>query len=224
MLWVDEQVYYPVHAPARHFAKGKSDPAFRTKLAIGAELAVKARDAGFAFRAAVADGDQDGFRSELAEAGLPFVMALNPRRGDQGLRPRRAHSGGRSPRAALGRLVAATADLGTVSLMATWYLSPTCPGLAGHARPAACTRRPAWPRSSGSTGIRNWIGQGYMQVKDEFGWTDFQPIRAARAWLVPRITLQRWWAAWSKAPRPTTASPDQLGRGRGYSLCIYIPN
>jgi hypothetical protein len=36
------------------------------------------------FRAVVADsayGDQDGFRAELAEAGLPFVMALRPRRG-----------------------------------------------------------------------------------------------------------------------------------------------
>jgi DDE superfamily endonuclease len=87
-LWADEQVYYPVHAvpytPARHFAKGKTDPAFRTKLAIGADLAVQAREAGFMFRAVVADsgyGDQDGFRAELAEAGLPFVMALRPRRG-----------------------------------------------------------------------------------------------------------------------------------------------
>src|SRR5437667_884168 len=87
-LWADERVYYPVHAvpytPARHFAKGKNDPAFRTKLAIGADLAVRARDAGFMFRAVVADcayGDQDGFRSELAQAGLPFVMALRPRRG-----------------------------------------------------------------------------------------------------------------------------------------------
>src|ERR1700685_3511951 len=87
-VWADERVYYPVHAvpytPARHFAKGKNDPAFRTKLAIGADLAVSARDAGFVFRAVVADsayGDQDGFRSELAEAGLPFVMALRPRRG-----------------------------------------------------------------------------------------------------------------------------------------------
>jgi SRSO17 transposase len=26
-------------------------------------------------------GDQDGFRAELAGAGLPFVMALKPRRG-----------------------------------------------------------------------------------------------------------------------------------------------
>jgi SRSO17 transposase len=87
-VWADERLYYPVHAvpytPARHFAKGKNDPAFRTKLQIGADLAVRARQAGFAFRAVCADsayGDQDGFRGELAEAGLPFVMALKPRRG-----------------------------------------------------------------------------------------------------------------------------------------------
>ena len=63
---------------------GKSDPAFRTKLAIGADLATRARAAGFVFRAVAADsayGDQDGFRGELAEAGLPFVMALKPRHG-----------------------------------------------------------------------------------------------------------------------------------------------
>lgn len=42
------------NTPARHFAKGKSDPAFRTKLQIGAELAVRAREAGFAFRAVAA--------------------------------------------------------------------------------------------------------------------------------------------------------------------------
>jgi hypothetical protein len=87
-VWADERVYYPVHAvpytPARHFAKGKSDPGFRTKLQIGADLAVRAREAGFAFRAVAADsayGDQDGFRAELADAGLPFVMALKPHRG-----------------------------------------------------------------------------------------------------------------------------------------------
>jgi len=87
-VWADERLYYPVHAlpytPARHLAKGKNDPAFRTKLAIAADLAVRARDAGFAFRAVCADcayGDQDGFRGELSGAGLPFVMALKPRRG-----------------------------------------------------------------------------------------------------------------------------------------------
>jgi hypothetical protein len=87
-VWADERLYYPVHAvpysPARHFPKGKGDPGFRTKLAIGADLAVRAREAGFVFRAVAADsayGDQDGFRGELAEAGLPFVMALKPRHG-----------------------------------------------------------------------------------------------------------------------------------------------
>jgi SRSO17 transposase len=49
-VWAGERLYYPVHAvpytPARHFAKGKADPAFRTKLAIGADLAAKARAAG----------------------------------------------------------------------------------------------------------------------------------------------------------------------------------
>jgi SRSO17 transposase len=58
-VWADERVFYPVHAvpytPARHFAKGKNDPAFRTKLQIGADLAIRARAAGFVFRAVVAD-------------------------------------------------------------------------------------------------------------------------------------------------------------------------
>ncbi|WP_237534402.1 transposase [Streptomyces sp. SID3343] len=87
-LWADERVYHPLHAvpytPARHFPKGRNDPGFRTRLRIGAEPAVQAHDAGFVFRAAAADcayGDQDGFRGELREAGLPFVMASKPRRG-----------------------------------------------------------------------------------------------------------------------------------------------
>lgn len=47
-------------------------PGFRTKLQIGASLAVQAREAGFAFRTVAANsayGDQDGFRAELSEAG-----------------------------------------------------------------------------------------------------------------------------------------------------------
>src|ERR1039457_7064983 len=49
-----------------------------------ADVAVRPGAAGFAFGAVAADsayGDQDGFRGELAEAGLPFVMALKPRHG-----------------------------------------------------------------------------------------------------------------------------------------------
>jgi SRSO17 transposase len=72
------------YTPARHFGKRKNDPAFQTKLRIGAAVAARAKAAGFTFRAVCADsayGDQDGFRGELREAGLPFVMALKPRRG-----------------------------------------------------------------------------------------------------------------------------------------------
>ena len=57
--WADERLYYPVDAvpytPAKHFAKGKNDPGFRTKLAIGADLAIRARKEGFVFRAVVAN-------------------------------------------------------------------------------------------------------------------------------------------------------------------------
>jgi hypothetical protein len=87
-LWADERCYYPLHAlpytPAHHFPKGRGDPAFRTKLQLAAVLAGDAQAAGVAFRAVVADcayGDQDGFRGELAAAGLPFVLALKRRRG-----------------------------------------------------------------------------------------------------------------------------------------------
>ncbi|MFD8964073.1 transposase [Streptomyces sp. NPDC059568] len=83
--WADENLYYPLHAvpygPAHHFPKGKSAPGFRTKLQTAAELARTAKAAGATFRAVAADcayGDQDGFRRQLAAAGLPFVMALKP--------------------------------------------------------------------------------------------------------------------------------------------------
>ncbi|WP_327348331.1 transposase [Streptomyces europaeiscabiei] len=86
--WADENLSYPLHAvpysPAHHFPKGKSDPGFRTKLQIAAELARTAKAAGVTFRAVAADcayGDQDGFRRQLAAAGLPFVMALKPSHG-----------------------------------------------------------------------------------------------------------------------------------------------
>jgi hypothetical protein len=56
-------------------------PAFRTRLKIATDFAVRARAAGFVFRAVAADcgyGDQDGFHRDLSGAGLPFVMALKP--------------------------------------------------------------------------------------------------------------------------------------------------
>src|SRR5881628_813247 len=197
-VWADERLYYPVDAvpytPARHFAKGKNDPAFRTKLAIGAGLAIQAREAGFMFRAVVADsayGDQDGFRAGLAEAGLPFVMALRPRRGtwaygeaahtpvdkarelawggpdDPGdWQPvtRRFRDGHAetwwAADASLGwwgpdgtrRLVAVTADPGTLPDKATWYLVTNLP-------------RPGGPREDDSP----WPAAGLDEITRIYG-------------------------------------------------------
>jgi hypothetical protein len=264
-LWADERLYYPVHAvpytPARHFAKGKNDPGFRTKLAIGAGLAVQARKAGFAFRAVVADcayGDQDGFRAELAEAGLPFVMALRPRRGtwaygadahtpvdaaralawDGPEAPGDWHPVTRTFRdghaetwyaadATLGwwgpdgarRLVAVTADPGTLPAKATWYLVTSLP-------------RPGGPREADSDhpaaglaeivriyAIRNWIEQGYKQVKDELGWADFQvrsDLAIRRHQALVNCAFSFCWAAWfADTPPQQDPAPPRPERSRG---------
>ena len=263
-LWADERVYYPVHAvpytPARHFAKGKNDPAFRTKLQIGAELAVRARAAGFCFRAVAADsayGDQDGFRGELSEAGLPFVMALRPRRGIWA-RAEDAHTPVDAARAlawngpedpgdwhpvvrtfrdghtetwyaadaALGawgpdsarRLVVATADPGTLPPKATWYLVTSLP-------------RPGGPREKHSPhpaadlaqivriyAIRNWIEQGYKQVKDELGWADFQvrsDIAIRRHQVLVNCAFSFCWDTWFAHPGPPAAVPPAPQPGSG---------
>jgi SRSO17 transposase len=108
-VWADERVYYPLHAvpytPARHFARRKNDPAFRTKLAIGARLAVRARDAGFVFRAVCADSAY-GIRTGPRRARRRWAAVRDstqalPRH--LGLRRRCSYPGGVRSRAALGR-------------------------------------------------------------------------------------------------------------------------
>jgi SRSO17 transposase len=86
-VWADERMYYPVQAmpytppgtARRARTTWRSGPSCRS-----AQAWPSGRGRRFTFRAVVADsayGDQDGFRAELAEAGLPFVMALRPRWG-----------------------------------------------------------------------------------------------------------------------------------------------
>ena len=84
-LWADERVYYPVdcepYTPAHHFALGKRDPAFRTKLKLAVELVRRALEAGFTFRAVVADsfyGEDRGVRLGLRELQVGYVLALKP--------------------------------------------------------------------------------------------------------------------------------------------------
>ncbi|MEU2867235.1 transposase [Streptomyces mirabilis] len=87
-VWTDGRVYYPLHAtpytPAHHFARSRSDPAFRTKPQLAAALAARGKEAGFGCRAVVADcaySVSDDWYLALREAGLAYVVALKPHRG-----------------------------------------------------------------------------------------------------------------------------------------------
>jgi hypothetical protein len=87
-LWADERVYYPLHVkpytPAARLPKGKADLDFRTKPQLAVELVDAALEAGFSFRAVVADcfyGENATFEGALADAGLPYVLALKPSSG-----------------------------------------------------------------------------------------------------------------------------------------------
>src|SRR4029450_3704082 len=87
-LWADERCYWPVHAvpytPAARLPGGGRGPGFKTKPRLAVELVEAAQQAGIGFRAVVADcayGDNPGFTQALGAAGVPFVLALKPRKG-----------------------------------------------------------------------------------------------------------------------------------------------
>jgi hypothetical protein len=84
-LWADERMYWPVefepYTPAHWFERGRSDPQFRTKLTIGAELVGRAVERGLPFRAVVADcfyGEDPGFQRALDDSDVGYVLALKP--------------------------------------------------------------------------------------------------------------------------------------------------
>ena len=87
-LWADERVYWPVdvvpYTAASRLAKGKRDPAFRTKPQLAANLVDAAQKAGIGFCAVVADcfyGDNVGFTETLGAAKVAYVLAVKPRKG-----------------------------------------------------------------------------------------------------------------------------------------------
>ena len=211
-VWADERVYYPVHAvpytPARHFATGKDDPGFRTKLAIGADLAVRARAAGFTFRAVAADsayGDRDGFRGELAEAGLPFVMALRPRHGIWA----RAEDAHTPVDAARVLAWGGPDDPGDWQAVARRFRD-------GHAETwwAADATLGAW----GPDGARRLVA-----VTADPGTLPGKATWYLVTNLTPAITLTRWWQAWSKAPPPAELQHLLDTVSAGHGLFLYLP-
>jgi hypothetical protein len=123
------------------------------------------------------------------------------------------------------RLVVATSDPRTLPTASTWYLITTLP-LPGTRRAA---QHPALPAADLREvvrlyGLRQWVEQGYKQVKQELGWADFQ-VRADRAirrhWaLVCCAFAFCWWAESHRERADATAAPlaSDAARSRSRSL------
>ncbi|HEX5882333.1 MAG TPA: IS701 family transposase [Actinomycetota bacterium] len=108
------------------------------------------------------------------------------------------------------RLVVATTDPATLPKLTTWYLVSNLP------RPGQRACGPFPPAGLAELvrlyGLRNWVEQGYKQVKHELGWADFQ-VRSDRAirrhWqLVCCAFSFCWWAWFTKQPGHQAAPSD----------------
>jgi hypothetical protein len=120
------------------------------------------------------------------------------------------------------RLVVATTDPATLPKLSTWYLVTNLP------HPTRRRARASLPPADLAEvvrlyGLRNWVEQGYKQVKHELGWADFQ-VRADRAirrhWTLVCCAFSFCWRAWfaehpaQPAPvEPQAAAPTGAARG-----------
>jgi hypothetical protein len=104
------------------------------------------------------------------------------------------------------RLVVATTDPASLPGHSTWYL------LTNLSRPAS--RRAQQADLAGIVrlyGLRNWVEQGYKQVKGELGWADFQ-VRSDRAirrhWTLVACAFSFCWQAFLAEHPTQPALPD----------------
>jgi len=108
------------------------------------------------------------------------------------------------------RLVVATTDPATLPKLTTWYLVTNLarPGRQQHA--AAALAPADLAEVVRLYGLRNWVEQGYKQVKHELGWADFQ-VRSDRAirrhWQLVCCAFSFCWRAWFAEPPPAPSPP-----------------
>jgi hypothetical protein len=103
------------------------------------------------------------------------------------------------------RLVVATTDPAHLPAMSTWYLLTNLPRPAGRRAQQA-----ELSEIVGLYGLRNWIEQGYKQVKGELGWADFQ-VRSDRAirrhWTLVCCAFSFCWHAGQTASPAVAPAP-----------------
>jgi hypothetical protein len=115
------------------------------------------------------------------------------------------------------RLVVATTDPATLPKLTTWYL------VTNLSHPQRRRARSAFAPADLAEvvrlyGLRNWVEQGYKQVKGELGWADFQ-VRSDRAirrhWQLVCCAFSFCWRAWfaeqAAAPWQPAAQPAAAG-------------
>jgi hypothetical protein len=120
------------------------------------------------------------------------------------------------------RLVVVTTDPATLPKLSTWYLVTNLP------HPERRRARSAFAPADLAEvvrlyGLRNWVEQGYKQVKHELGWADFQ-VRSDRAirrhWQLVCCAFSFCWRAWfaEHPAQPAAAEPQAVaptGAARG---------
>jgi hypothetical protein len=103
------------------------------------------------------------------------------------------------------RLVVATTDPATLPITSTWYLATNLP----HPNTPGATDMPVALADLTDVvrlyGLRNWVEQGYKQLKQELGWADFM-VRSdpaiRRHWYLVCCAFSFCWRAWFAAPDP----------------------
>jgi len=108
------------------------------------------------------------------------------------------------------RLVVATTDPATLPKLTSWYLVTNLP------HPQRRRARAAFAPADLAEvvrlySLRNWVEQGYKQVKHELGWADFQ-VRSDRAirrhWQLVCCAFSFCWQAWFAEHPPPLRPPD----------------
>jgi hypothetical protein len=105
------------------------------------------------------------------------------------------------------RLVVATTDPGRLPGMSSWYLLTNLP------RPASRrAQQAALAEAVRLYGLRNWVEQGYNQVKGELGGAGFQ-VRSDQAirrhWTLVTCAFSFCWQRWfTQHPAQPPPSPD----------------